>query len=256
VAAYADFDYDDFPSAQIGTYWHQAMESLTTGDMVTVDERGRVRKVDRDYRPEVTYTIPEETLMDYGGVVFEQKNGGVQGYLRTRRAALDYYYDVERRRDRNRQWAQRNINSLNYDEAQGRQHDMFKYPILDPAEAFARLVGRNVLGNSDYVASEPIEGDEVEQNSITITVDAMLREELQKQQFAEEVARKKALLADFGVDDFLPEATAEQQEERGLPDLPVRRAQGQGCVVPHEELARSGTVADAVGRSGHLAHRG
>jgi hypothetical protein len=55
------------------------------------------------------------------------------------------------------------------------------------------------LTDADYVPH----GEQVdESSSITLTVDQMLREELQKTQFAEEVARKKALLANFGVDDF------------------------------------------------------
>jgi hypothetical protein len=55
------------------------------------------------------------------------------------------------------------------------------------------------LTDADYVP----QGEQVdESSSITLTVDQMLREELQKTQFAEEVARKKALLANFGVDDF------------------------------------------------------
>jgi hypothetical protein len=173
--------------------------------MVTVDRKERIHKVSRDARPEVTYTIPEGTLMDLGGVVFEQKNGGVQGYLRTRQAALTYYYDIERQRDNRRTWAQQAINNLNYDEAQGRVHDMYKYPILDPEQAFAELTGHKVV--TKYVQFEPMEGkmasnQYTEPGSITMTVDDMLRDELRKQQFAEEVARKKALLANFGVDDF------------------------------------------------------
>jgi hypothetical protein len=55
------------------------------------------------------------------------------------------------------------------------------------------------LTDADYVP----QGEQVdESSSITLTVDQMLREEIQKTQFAEEVARKKALLANYGVDDF------------------------------------------------------
>jgi hypothetical protein len=50
--------------------------------------------------------------------------------------------------------------------------------------------------------AQTLKGQALMEPSITLTVDQMLRDEIQKTQFAEEVARKKELLRNYGVDDF------------------------------------------------------